>query len=129
MENILLSKLKNLYIQYASISIMKKQNINQNVRVKKMVVFVKRFNHYIHKFSFNTFSAVQQNCKIIWNLDRNLIIALLTMANYRRLFEKHITADNQFLFQNIQNTEILEIFKMFKKNRWINVYYTKSKRL
>ena len=59
MENILLSKLKNLYIQYASISIMKKQNINQNVRVKKMVVFVKSFNHYHHRFSFNTFSAVQ----------------------------------------------------------------------
>ena len=45
------------------------------------------------------------------------------MANYRVLFEKHITADNQFLFQNIQNTEILEIFK---KNRWINVYYKKK---
>ena len=56
-------------------------------------------------------------------------MALLTMANYRLLFEEHITADNQPLFQNIQNTEILEIFKMFKKNRWINVYYTKSKRL
>ena len=37
--------------------------------------------------------------------------------------------DNQFLFQNVQNKEIFEIFKMFKTNRWINVHYTKSKRL
>ena len=38
---ILLCKLKNLYIQYAWISIMKKHNSNQNVKVEKMVVFVK----------------------------------------------------------------------------------------
>ena len=36
---------------------------------------------------------------------------------------------NQFLFQNVQNNEIFEMSKMFKGNRWINVYYTKSKRL
>ena len=33
---------------------------------------------------------------------------------------------NQFFFQNIQNNEIFEIFKMFKNNSWINVYYTKA---
>ena len=38
---ILLAKLKNLYIQYARISIMKKHNSNQNVKVEKMVVFIK----------------------------------------------------------------------------------------
>ena len=37
--------------------------------------------------------------------------------------------DNQFLFQNVQNNEIFGIFKMFKNNRSINVYNTKSKRL
>ena len=45
---ILLVKLKYLYIQYAWISIMKKQNSNQNVKVGKMVVLVKfrlKFNH------------------------------------------------------------------------------------
>ena len=36
---------------------------------------------------------------------------------------------NQLFFQNVQNNEIFEIFKMFKNNSWINVYYTKSKRL
>ena len=36
---------------------------------------------------------------------------------------------NQFFFQNVQNNEIFEIFKMFKNNSWINFYYTKSKRL
>ena len=38
---ILLAMLSNLYIQYAWISIMKKQNSNQNVKVEKMVVLVK----------------------------------------------------------------------------------------
>ena len=47
---ILLVKLKYLYIQYAWISIMKKQNINQNVKAEKMVVLVKTFDHYHHKF-------------------------------------------------------------------------------
>ena len=31
---------------------------------------------------------------------------------------------NQFFFQNVQNNEIFDIFKMFKNNSWINVYYT-----
>ena len=34
---------------------------------------------------------------------------------------------NQFLFQNVQNNEIYQIFKMFETT--VNVYYTKSKRL
>ena len=33
---------------------------------------------------------------------------------------------NQFFFQNVQNNEIFEIFKMFKNNSRINVYYIKS---
>ena len=36
---------------------------------------------------------------------------------------------NQFFFQNVQNYDIFEIFKMYKNNSWINLYYTKSKRL
>ena len=45
-----------IYIQYAWISIMKKQNINQNVmggemwKVFNMVVLVKTFDHHHHKF-------------------------------------------------------------------------------
>ena len=34
-----------------------------------------------------------------------------------------------FFFQNVQNNETFEIFKMFKDNSWINAYHTKSKRL
>ena len=34
---------------------MKKQNSNQNVKVKKMMVFVKTFDHYHHKFNFGKF--------------------------------------------------------------------------
>ena len=51
----LLVKLKNLYIQYAWISIIKNQNINENVKVEKMVVFVKMFDDYYHKFNFGNF--------------------------------------------------------------------------
>ena len=36
---------------------------------------------------------------------------------------------NRFPFPNVQNNEIYEIFRMFKNNSWINVYYTKNKRL
>ena len=58
---ILLAKLKNLYLQYAWVSIMKKQNSNENVKVEKMVVFVKTwllqsqvwFSH-LFKLSFKT---------------------------------------------------------------------------
>ena len=57
---ILLVKLKYLYIQYAGISMMKKQNINQNVKVEKMVVLVKTFDHYHQKFQL-----FQVSCKIV----------------------------------------------------------------
>ena len=88
MKNILLVQLKNLYIQYAWISIMKKQNSNQNVRVEKIVVFVKTFDHYDHKFSFGNFFSCPVNYKRIWNwsLDQNLIMAIYTM-----MFEKLYT--------------------------------------
>ena len=35
--------------------------------------------------------------------------------------------DNQFLFQNGQSNEILEIFKMFRNSSWTDICYTKSK--
>ena len=57
---ILLVKLKDHYIQCAWISIMKKQNSNQNVKVEKMVVLVKTFDHYHHKFQL-----FQLSCKIV----------------------------------------------------------------
>ena len=57
---LLLVKLKYLHIQYAWISTMKKQNINQNVKVDKMVVLVKTFDHYHHKFQI-----FQLSCKIV----------------------------------------------------------------
>ena len=54
---ILLFKLKYLYIQYAWISVIKKQNSNQNRKVEKVVALVKTFDHYHHKF--------QLSCKIV----------------------------------------------------------------
>ena len=90
MKNILLVKLKNLYIQYAWISILKKQNSNQNVRVEKMVVFVKTFDHYHYHYNFFNCPV---NYKRIWNwsLDQNLIMASLIMAIYTVIFEKLYT--------------------------------------
>ena len=57
---ILLVKLKYLYIQYAWTSIMKRQYSNQNGKIEKMVVPVKTFDHYHHKFHL-----LQLSCKII----------------------------------------------------------------
>ena len=57
---ILLVKLKYLYIQYAWISIMKKQNSNQNVKVEKMVVLAKTFDYHHYKFQL-----FQLSCKIV----------------------------------------------------------------
>ena len=37
-------------LNYSRISVMKKQNSNQNGKVKKIVVLVKTFYHYHHKF-------------------------------------------------------------------------------
>ena len=56
----LLVKLKELYIQYAGILIMKKQNSNQNVKVRKMFVLVKAFDHIHHRFKL-----FQLSCKIV----------------------------------------------------------------
>ena len=60
---ILLAKLKNLYIQYVWITIMKKQNSNQNVKFEKIVVFVKAFDYYHHKFDFGNFFSCPVNSK------------------------------------------------------------------
>ena len=48
---------------------------------------------------------------------------ILNMVKVKRAQEARV---NQFLFQNVQNNEIFEIFKMFENNSWINVYCTKA---
>ena len=57
-------------------------------------------------------------CTVFWE-------ALFNFKTKRAQEARH----NQFFFQNVQNNEIFEIFKMFANNTWINVYYTKTKRL
>ena len=64
---ILLVKLKYLYIQYARISIMKKQNSNQYGKVEKMVVLVKTFDYYHHKFQL-----FQLSCKIVKEFENEI---------------------------------------------------------
>ena len=68
---ILLIKLKYLYIQYAGISIMKKQNSIQNGKAKKMVVLVKTFDHYYHKFQL-----FQLPCKIVKEFETEIWIEI-----------------------------------------------------
>ena len=44
---------------------MKKENCNQNVKVEKMVVFIKTFDYYRHKFNFGSFfSCPVKNLKL-----------------------------------------------------------------
>ena len=72
---------------------MKKQNSNHNVKIEKMVVFVKKFDHYYHKFNFGNFFKCPVKVLIIWNwdLDRNLFMAYLFITIFTVLFEKLIT--------------------------------------
>ena len=65
MVKTLLVKLKNLYIQFAWILIKKKQNSNQNVKVEKMVVFVKTFVHNHLMFNFDFVKLFQLSSKTI----------------------------------------------------------------
>ena len=64
---ILLFKLKYLYIQYAWISIMKKKISDQNGKVEKMVVLVKTYDHYHHKFQL-----FQLPCKIVKEVETEI---------------------------------------------------------
>ena len=57
-------------------------------------------------------------CTVVWKALYNFKIKRAQEARH-----------NQFFFQNVQNNEIFEIFKMFKNNSWINVYYIKIKGL
>ena len=77
----LLVKLKYLYSVCLNLNHEKKNKIVTKMGRFKMVVLVKTFDHYDHKFQ-----VFQLSCKIVkelkrnWNLDRNLIITLLIMA-------------------------------------------------
>ena len=63
------------------------------MKVEKMVVFVKTFYHYHHKFDFGHFFSYPVKPKKIWNwnLDQHLIMASLVTAVYTVLFKKLYT--------------------------------------
>ena len=57
---------------------MKKQNSNQIGKAEKVVILVKTFDHYHHKFHI-----FQLPCKISiwnWNLEQNLIMTLVIIV-------------------------------------------------
>ena len=135
---ILLVKLKYLYTQYAWLSINKKQNSNQNGKVENWWYFSKLLTITIASFNFfNCPVKSLRNLKLKFRSKFNHGFTnhgYLHCAVWKALYNFKIkraqgARHNQFFFQNVQNNEIFEIFKMFKNNSWINVYYTKSKRL
>ena len=74
--------------------IMKQQNSNQNVKVGKVVVFVKTFDYYHLKFNFGGFLScpvkLQKNLKLKfkWKFNHGFI---RTMSTYKVLLEKLYT--------------------------------------
>ena len=106
---ILLFKLKYLYILYAWISIMKKLNSNQNMKVEKMVVLVKTFDYYHH-----TSQLFHLSCKIAKEFETEIAVwkALYNFKIKRTQEARH----NKFFILNVENNDIFETFKMFKNN-------------
>ena len=124
---ILLVKLKNLYIQYAWISVMKKQNSNQNVKIEKMVVFAKTFDYYHHKFNFGNFFIcpvkLQNNLKLKFRSKFNhaftIIMVYFHSAEWKASYNFKVkwaqdARDNQFLFQNVKIMRFLRSSKCSK---------------
>ena len=107
------------------------KNSNQNVKVEKMVLLVKIFDHYHHKFQL-----LQLPCKIVkknwnWSLDRNLIITLLIMAictvACKALYNFKIkraqeAKRNQFFFQMFKIMRSLRSSKYLQTTEKANAY-------
>ena len=104
---------------------MKKQNSNQNGKVEKMVVLVKTFDHYHHKFQlFQLSCKIAKECELKFRskfnhgftnhgyLDSAVWKALYNFKIKRAQEARH----NLFFFENFQNNEVFETFKMFKSN-------------
>ena len=54
-ENFVGSVKVPLYSVCLNLNREKKKHSNQNVKVEKVMVFVKKFDHYHHKFNFGSF--------------------------------------------------------------------------
>ena len=69
---------------------MKNKIVTRNVKVEKIVGFIKNFDHYQHKFNFlslfQPFSKTVKGSKVNQNLDQNLFMILLIMVIYTVLF-------------------------------------------
>ena len=58
---------------------------------------------------------IMATCTVVWKPLHNFKMKRAQEARH-----------NQFFFQNVQNNEIFEIFRLFKHNSCINVYYKKG---
>ena len=120
----LLDKLRYVYIQYAWISITKKQIITKMWRLKRWWYLSKLLNIIITSFNFfNCPVKLQRNWKLKFRSKFNhdftnhgYLHSAVWNALYNFKIKKDQEArDNQFLFQNVQHNEIFKIFKMLKK--------------
>ena len=110
------------------------KNSNQNGKVEKMVVLVKTFDNYHQWFqlfqlstSFNFFNCpvkLYRNLKLKFTSKFNhdftnhgYLHSAISKALYNFKIKRAQEARNkQLFFQNVQNNEIFQIFKMFKNN-------------
>ena len=110
----LLVKLNYLYTQYAWISIRKNKVVTKMLRLKRWWYLSKLLTVSITSFNFF-------NCSV--KLKSNL-----KLHNFK-IKRGQEARHNQIFFQNVPNNEIFEVYKMFRDNSWVNVYYTKNKLL
>ena len=59
---------------------------------------------------------IMATCTVVWKALYNFKIERAQEARH-----------NQFFLQSVQKNEIFEIFRIFKNNSWIDVYYVHKK--
>ena len=83
------------------------------------MVFAKDFDYYYHNFIFGNFSSCPVKLQKNWNWN-------FQGSVWKPLYNVKLNRAQEARDNQSQNNEI---FEMFKNNRWINNYYTKSKYL
>ena len=118
---ILFVQLRYLYIQYAWISIMKKKNINQNMKVERTRYFSKCLAITITGLNFfNCPAKLKSNLKLKFRSKFNhgftnhgyLHSAIWKAFHNFETKRAQEARHNHFFYQIVKNNEIFEIFKM-----------------
>ena len=124
-------------MRFLNLSHVKKKIVTKMGRLKRWLYLSKLSTITITSFNFfNCPVKLQRNLKLKFRSKFNHDFTnngYLHSAVWKALYNFKIkraqeARHNQFFFQNVQNNEIFEIFKMFRNNSWINVYCKKRKR-